>query len=117
MLQLRLLIRSIVQIVTAFLLLFVALMVYAAIAEYRAEGKAQDFCATLAVGAPTAGLSEKAADAGAEARYNHWVKAENEYDYDWLPVVFTGFTPISRHMCVVHAQNGKVTAIEYRYWD
>jgi hypothetical protein len=43
-----------------------------------------------------------------------WIPVSDEER--WLAVTFTGFTPISRHICSIKA-NESVTSVQYVYLD
>ncbi len=93
----------------------VGLISYAVYAENVAEKQAQEFCAPLKAGAPTEGLIQAALAKGADERMTHWIKIAGEPD--WLPVTFKGILIFSRHMCSIHAANGKVIDAAYSYLD
>lgn len=105
--KLHLLIRAWVQIVTAFIMLVVVTAAYTFYAQNRGEKQARDFCATVPIGSATAGLVEKAAEAKAQSYTNRWFPGMNEYENDKLLVTFSGFNPISRHVCSIGASKTK----------
>lgn len=106
---------AMVQLATLFILLFIALGGYAAYSENRAEKHANRFCADHKIGEEVKGLLEKAIAAGADERRTKWRTVQNEDDS--LAVIFTGATPISRHICSIRAVDGKIKEIEYAYLD
>lgn len=104
-----------VQIATIFILIIAALIGYAAYCENWAEKHANEFCAQLKVGQEVRGLLEQAIAAGADVRRTKWHTVQ--YEGEFLPIIFTGATPVSRHICSVMALNGKITKKEYVYLD
>lgn len=115
--KLHLVIRALVQIVTALIVLVVAMAAYVSYAEHRGVKQAKDFCAAVPIGSATAGLVEKAAEAKAQPYRNRRYRGMNEYENDMLSVTFAGFNPISRHVCVIEASKSKVVATRYVYLD
>jgi hypothetical protein len=113
--QLRLLKRATVQIVTSLVLLLVATIGYAFFAEAKAERKARDFCRSIAGGQSTKGLLERGLEAGGNVRMTRWMKSQGADD--WLPVTFSGFMPLSRHICSIEAKDEKVVRGNYLYLD
>ena len=108
------LMRALVQIATAALLVLGAFLIYCAIAEKSAERKARAFCGDLHVGASVADLQARALAAGASPRLTKWAHSENESA--WLPVIFTGAFPMSRHICWVTGAP-KLETAKYVYLD
>jgi hypothetical protein len=106
---------ALVQIVTVSVLLLFALIAYVSFLENEAEKRANEFCNALRVGEDVHGLRERTIDAGADERKTKWVTIP--YEGEWLPVMFAGGTPLSRHICSIHAANGKITKKEYAYVD
>jgi hypothetical protein len=107
-------VRAIVQIISGAVLLVIALVVYAAYAEWSGERKAKEFCATVKIGENADALLERAQSSGANERLTRWNKVSIQER--WLPVTFTGFTPLSRHTCSVRALEN-VTSFKYIYLD
>ena len=69
---------------------------------------------TVRIGDSTERLSERAQPSGADERMARWIPVSDEER--WLAVTFTGFTPISRHICSIKA-NENVTSVQYVYLD
>lgn len=107
-------IRAFVQFATAALLVVGVFVTYCAIAEKSAERKARAFCGGLHVGASVADLQVQAVAAGASQRLTKWAYSENESA--WLPVIFTGAFPMSRHICWVTGAP-KLETAKYVYLD
>jgi len=107
-------IRALVQFAAVALLLVGAFVTYCAIAEKSAERKARAFCGDLHVGASVADLQARAVTAGASQRLTEWAYPEN--GSAWLPVIFTGALPMSRHICWVTGAP-KLEAAKYVYLD
>jgi hypothetical protein len=106
---------AVIQMGAIFILIAAALIAYAVYSENRAEKHANEFCDRLKVGQEVKGLLEHAVAAGADDRRTRWHTVQ--HDGESLPIVFTGATPISRHVCSVMALNGKLTQKEYVYLD
>lgn len=107
-------VRAFVQITSAALLVVILLVAYVAYAEHSAERKAKAFCSTVSLGENANALLDRAKSSGADERRTRWIRvSDNERS---LPVTFTGFTPISRHICFVTAAE-TVTSAEYAYLD
>ncbi len=107
-------VRAAVQIGSGAALLAIALLVYAAYAERTGERKAKEFCSTVKIGENANALVERAKSNGADERQTRWNRASDGERS--LLVTFTGFTPISRHICSVRATEN-VTSVEYFYLD
>lgn len=103
--------RTVVQLMPTFVLIVVAVVGYAFFAESRAETKARDFCRSVPAGQATEGLVERALAAGANKRMTRWIKVHDTED--WLPITFSGSTPLSRHICSVSATANRVTQTDY----
>jgi hypothetical protein len=88
---------------------------YAIHAEHRAADKAQEFCARIKTGSSTDGMAEAAIAAGADAGQTRWIRPIA--GPSWLAVTFTGIAPLSRHICSVTVENGKVVTALYSYMD
>jgi hypothetical protein len=106
--------RAFVQFATAALLLVGAFVTYCAMAEKSAERKARAFCGDLRVGASVADLQVRAVTAGASQRLTKWAYFED--GSAWLPVIFTGAFPMSRHICWVTGAP-KLETAKYVYLD
>lgn len=107
-------IRVSVQILSAAVALVVALVAYAAYTEHNAKRLATEFCGSVKVGENADLLFKRAIASGADQRQTRWFAPLNEDR--WLPVTFTGFTPLSRHICSVKAAT-TVKSFEYVYLD
>ena len=107
-------VRTFIQLVSAAVLLVVAVLAYCSFAERSAEGKAREFCGALRVGMPVEALYAQAIAAGASERQTKWVKVP--YDGAWMGVTFTGALPLSRHVCSVQGSPTLLRAY-YVYLD
>jgi len=107
-------VRSWVQILTAAVLIAIALVAYLAYAEWNAERKAREFCSVVKTGEDVSSLLERALASGADERHTRWAKSST--GEAWLPVTFTGFTPISRHICSIEGSD-KISSAKYVYLD
>lgn len=107
-------VRALVQIATLGVVGVLVLAGYAGVAEYRAEKHARAFCDATRVGEKSDSVWARARQAGADQRQTRWIEPPGEPR--WLPVTFTGFTPISRHICSVKASD-IVTQARYVYLD
>jgi hypothetical protein len=108
------LVRAFVQLATAALFVVGVFVAYCAFAERSAERKARSFCGDLRPGVAVADLQVRAVTEGASQRLTKWAYPENESA--WLPVVFTGALPMSRHICWVTGSPALETA-KYVYLD
>lgn len=107
-------VRAAAQIASGALLLLIVFFAYATYAEMRAEQNARDFCSAVKIGEKADALLEAAKSSGADERRTRWLQAPNEEKR--LAVTFTGFTPISRHICSVSVSE-HVTSAQYIYID
>jgi hypothetical protein len=107
-------VRAAVQIASGAFLLLIAFFAYATYAERRAEQNARDFCSAVKIGEKPDGLLETAKSSGADQRRTRWLQASS--DEKRLTVTFTGFTPISRHICSVSVSE-HVTSAQYIHID
>jgi hypothetical protein len=98
----------------ALVLVIGLLLGYAAFAERSASRKADDFCQAVLPGSTTSRLLDSATAHGADTRQTRWYTAQGQ---DHLPVTFTGFTPLSRHICFVTAAQGRVVSGRLVYLD
>lgn len=106
--------RSCIRLATVGFLLSVMLIGYAWFSESRAESRARAFCDSVRIGDSSAPLLERAYVAGADSRQTKWLQVGG--DEPWLPVTFTGATPLSRHICSIHGGN-VVREFHYVYLD
>jgi hypothetical protein len=106
--------RSFAQLGTTLFLVLFGFVLYSFYAEDRAEKKALEFCATVSTGSSIQGLLERAIAVGADGRQTRWIRRSG--DSDWLPVTFTGATPLSRHICSISA-NSTVIDAKYVFLD
>ena len=107
-------VRAVVGIFSGIVVLVIALVAYAVYAESSAERRAKNFCQSVQVGENANGLLERAKAEGADERQTRWFTPMDEDR--WLPVTFTGFTPLSRHICSIKATNTVKSAM-YVYLD
>jgi hypothetical protein len=107
-------VRVMVQIISGAVIFLTVLMAYAAYAEHSGEVRAMAFCATVKIGENLDAILERALSAGADTRQTRWMSPQN--DDRQLPVTFTGFTPLSRHICWIKA-NTAVKNFHYVYLD
>jgi hypothetical protein len=103
-----------VQIVSVAAVSIAALLGYAEFVENRAEKSAKAFCASTKLGEQVEALLARARNAGADERQTRWIEPKGQPR--WLSVTFTGFTPISRHICSVEATD-TVKRAAYVYLD
>ena len=96
------------------MILFTVLMAYAVYAEHSGEARAMEFCATVKIGENADAILERAISAGADMRQTRWRLPQNDDQY--LPVTFTGVTPMSKHICWIRATTA-VKSFEYVYLD
>ena len=107
-------IRAVVQILSGIVVVIAVLVAYAAYSEYKAERSAVEFCASVSVGEDAEKLLAKATASGADRQQTRWRTSTDEDP--WLPVTFTGATPLSRHICSIKAK-GTIKSYHYVYID
>jgi hypothetical protein len=107
-------VRAGVHIFSWVVVLIAALATYAAYSENKAERSAIEFCASVRVGEDTETLLAKAKASGADEQQTRWITLTGEDP--WLPVTFTGATPLSRHICSIKAK-GTIKSLHYVYLD
>lgn len=98
----------------ALVLVFGGFAGYVHFAEHAASVKAADFCRAMVPGTSTAALRDSAISQGADARHTRWFPADGQ---DQLPVTFSGVTALSRHICWIRAEAGRVVSSELVYLD
>ncbi|WP_374353348.1 hypothetical protein [Chitinimonas sp.] len=113
----RYLITAVIQLGITVSALGMVIMVYCYFAEQYAHKRANDFCASVHINSSAEQVIARAVAAGAVQRYLKWRLGRNEYEHKLLPVVFTGATPLSRHMCNIEARNKTVVGAHYSYLD
>lgn len=105
---------TILQLASTVAFITALIFAYAAYAEHSAGQTAMRFCSSVRVGSRVEQIVTSATQSGANRKYTHW---RMEQDHDWLQVIFTGFTPLSRHVCAVESINSKVVNVRYSYLD
>lgn len=95
----------------------IVLLAYVAYGHYRepiAKAEAEDFCATVKVGDSTAGIVDRALQAGSMKAFAKWSpEANNERT---LLAIFVGMPPYSRHICAITATD-VVVRTSYSHLD
>lgn len=86
---------------------------WVAYTEHRARSAAQDFCAAVKPGEAEAALLTRALAAGADAAHTRVVQPL--VGPRWLAATFIGYTPASRHLCVVTVEAGHARDSHYEY--
>ena len=90
-------------------MLFGVLMCWVIYQDYAARRRAEEFCATVTVGASTQGILDRALAAGADRRHSRWLDSPQ---IGLLPVTFVGSTLFERHVCSITAARGVVASKE-----
>lgn len=98
----------------AFVLVFGLLLGYIAFSEHSASDKAEAFCKIIAIGSNASALRPLAIARGADPVHTKWLRTDGQ---DQLPVTFSGATPLSRYICWVKAENGRVVSTHVVYLD
>jgi len=106
--------QAIIQLASVFAFLAAIIFAYAAYVEHSAGQSAMRFCASVHVGSGVERIMSSAVALGADGKYSHW--RTTPY-HDWLQLVFTGFTPLSRHVCSVEVASSRVVSVRYSYLD
>ncbi len=109
----RPLVRKVLHVASFAVVFVVALVAYAAYTERSAEQMAKEFCSTIKTGEKVSELLERTKFSGANERQTRWHGSNGNR---WLAVTFTGFTPLSRHICSVRAAE-TVASAKYVYLD
>jgi hypothetical protein len=107
--------KGLIQLVLIAAAGIVLLAAYAFFTERRAENKAKEFCGRMKVGSATDALVDAAIASGADERQTRWIRPIA--GPSWLAATFTGLTPLSRHICSITVDNGKVVTASYSYLD
>jgi hypothetical protein len=107
-------VRALVQITSLGVVGIIVFVAYAEVAEHRAEEHARAFCDATRVGENADSVFARATKADADQRQTRWIETAGQPR--WLAVTFTGFTPISRHICSVEAGD-IVKQARYVYLD
>ena len=106
--------RAAVQILSGVAVLIAVLVIYAAHSEYKAKRSAVEFCESVSVGEDAQTLLARATASGADIQQTRWHTSTAESL--WLPVTFTGASPLSRHICSIEAK-GTIKSYHYVYHD
>jgi len=80
--------------------------------EFQADKRANDFCSATAIGEEENKLSHRIFRSRADRS-----QRRRDLDGSHWTILFEGFTPIDRHMCLVTVKDDKVVAKETRYLD
>jgi len=91
------------------LIIVLGLFVYVIGREEQAKADAHAFCDAVAVGDPVASVKARAKGLG--------VDMLRRITDGEVAVGFVGIPPFSRHICTVHAKDGRVTFAKYFYLD
>ncbi|HEY4372903.1 MAG TPA: hypothetical protein VGN52_13325 [Burkholderiales bacterium] len=91
----------------------VVAVLWVAYTEHRARSAAQSFCAAVKPGEAEAALLTRALAAGADAAHTRVVQPL--VGPRWLAATFLGYTPASRHLCVVTVEAGLAKDSHYEY--
>jgi len=92
----------------------VLLITYGWFSDYRAESKAREYCSEIKVGRDTTDIPQSAIAFGAEERRARWFSPKDEPSF--FTAEFRGFL-MSRHICWIKAENGKVVDAHYVFFD
>jgi len=98
----------------ALVLVFGLFLGYVAYSEHSASDKAEAFCQTISAGSDASALLPSAISRGADTLQTKWLRTDGQ---DQLPITFSGATPLSRHICWVKVENGRVVSAHVVYLD
>jgi NDP-sugar pyrophosphorylase family protein len=91
------------------LVMFIALVLYGSYDSRKAHETEKQFCASVNVGMPIAGLQEKAIALGADKRMTRFFEGGKKEHL--LMVTFTGIFIFERYICELTVMDEKVTTV------
>lgn len=95
--------------------LFTCIILYGSYDSRKAHATEKEFCASVPVGMPFAGLQEKALAMGADKRMTKVY--ENGSNEQVLMATFNGIFIFNRYVCEVGVIDGKVTKVAQTHID
>lgn len=107
--------RRLLLAIVLVVVLFVALVLGAALVQRDNEADAARFCARTPIGQPWAELARRIAASKADQFQSRLYTAHDGAQSVY--VTFRGFFPMERHMCVITLEAGRVHTRHARFMD